>query len=151
MSEANYKGVVSEGGTGAHERLVVSRLFRPEGRFECYLQYFRGSSDSTDMKDTSFQRGFWEAPESLLGIICEALECPAVFLGVFWSSPGVSQGTPWDVFGERPHCVFLYLVAIAGIFYLDILAYPGEIVFFDNVRSLLVFFPVSKSSGRGSF
>ena len=86
------------------------------------------------MKDTSFQRGFWEAPESRLGIICEALVCPAVLLGASWSSPGVSwggsQGGTWDVFGERPHCVLLYLVAIAENFYLDILAYPGEIVFF---------------------
>ena len=88
------------------------------------------------MKDTSFQRGFWKAPESLLGIICEALECPAVFLGASWCSPGVSWGSgPWDVFGERPGCVSLYFVAIACIFCLDILAYPGEIVFFDNIRS----------------
>ena len=61
-----------------------------------------------------------------------------VFLGASWCSPGVSWGSPggpWDVFGERPGCVLLYIVAIAGIFCLDILAYPGEIVFFDNIRS----------------
>ena len=51
-----------------------------------------------------------------------------------WRLLGVSQG-PWDVFGERPGCVLLYIVAIAGIFCLDILAYPGGIVFFDNIRS----------------
>ena len=63
-------------------------------RFESYLQYFRRSTDFTGMKDTSFQRGFWEAPEILFGIICEALECPAVFLGPSWYSPGVSWVSP---------------------------------------------------------
>mgnify|MGYP006879296183 FL=1 len=93
------------------------------------------------MKDTSFQRGFWEAPESLLGIICEALECPAVFLGASWCSPGVSWGSPrgpWDVFGERAGCVFLVSSCILLqllAFFSDILAYPGEIVFFDHIRS----------------
>ena len=41
---------------------------------------FVGSTDFTSMKDTSFQRGFWEAPESLLGIICEALELSLIHI-----------------------------------------------------------------------
>ena len=43
-----------------------------------------GITDSTDMKDNAFQSGFWEAPENLLGIICDALGCPAVFLVASW-------------------------------------------------------------------
>ena len=60
---------------------------------------------------------------------------PGSLLVLSWRLLGVSQGGTWDVFGERPPCVLLYLVAIAGFFYLDILAYPGEIVFFYNIRS----------------
>ena len=54
---------------------------------------------------------------------------PGSLLVLSWRLLGVSQGGPWDVFGERPGCVFLYLVAVCVIFYLDILAYPVEIVF----------------------
>ena len=63
---------------------------------------------------------------------------PKGSIGVSWGFLGCLGGLlggPWDVFGERPGCVLLYIVAIAGIFCLDILAYPGEIVFFDNIRS----------------
>ena len=99
-------------------RLRVLRV-RARPVLNAICNTFVGYTDSTDMKDTSFQRGFWEAPETRLGIICEALVCPAVLLGASWSSPGVSWGSPrgpWDVFGERPGCVFVYRVEIAGIF-----------------------------------
>ena len=71
---------------------------------------------------------FWESFASPWGV----QRCSWEPLGALLASLG---GLLRDVFGERPGCVFLYLVAIAGIFCLDILAYPGEIVFFDNIRS----------------
>ena len=55
---------------------------------------------------------------------------PGSLLVLSWRVLEVSQGGPWDVFGERPGCALLCIVAIAGIFCLDILALPCEIVFF---------------------
>ena len=60
-----------------------------KARFQCYLEYFPGSIDFTGMNDTSFQRGFWEAPESLLGIICDAY---------FWRPPSSPFGVIWEPF-----------------------------------------------------
>ena len=77
------------------------------------------------------QKAFWESfarPWSVQ-------RCSWEPLGALLASLAGLPGGPWDVFGQRPGCVLLYLVAIAGIFCLDIHAYPGEIVFFDDLRS----------------
>ena len=63
---------------------------------------------------------------------------PGSILVLSWRLLGVSQGSLGRVREASwlcLPCVFLYLVAIAGIFVSDILAYPGEIVFFDHIRS----------------
>ena len=62
---------------------------------------------------------------------------PGSILVLSWRLLGVSQGSLGRVRGASwlcLPCVFLYLVAIAGIFS-DILAYPGEVVLFDHIRS----------------
>ena len=41
LCERSDKGVGSEGGNRAGRRSAVSWRFWPEGRFDCYLQYFR--------------------------------------------------------------------------------------------------------------
>ena len=70
------------------------------------------------MKDTSFQRGFWEAPAFWESFVTPwgVQRCSWLPLGNLLASLGSLPGRPWDVFGERPGCVFLYLVAIACIF-----------------------------------
>ena len=97
--------------------------------FECYLQYFRRVHRLHRHEGYIF-------PEGLLGGSREPFGNHLRGLGVCSGVPGALlaslrglPGGPWDVFGERPGCVLLYIVAIAGIFCLDILAYPGEIVF----------------------
>ena len=101
--------------------------------FECYLQYFRRVHRLHRHEGYIFPEGLLGGSREPFGNHLRGLGVssgvPGSLLVLSWRLLGVSQGGPWDVFGERPHCVFLYLVAICGIFYLDILAYPGEIVF----------------------
>ena len=62
---------------------------------------------------------------------------PGGNLVLSWRLLGVSQGSLGRV-RERPGCVFLVSSCILLqllAFFSDILAYPGEIVFFDYIRS----------------
>ena len=96
FERSEYKGVGSEGGNGADWRQEVSWRIRAEGRFDCYLQYFRkvnlnkGEIISEGLLDAS-KEPFWSHLGALLG-------CPLVLLehlsAVQWSL-GPLLGDPW--------------------------------------------------------
>ena len=85
-----------EGGKEAGARLKVSWRFWPEGRFDCYLQYFRkvnlnkGEIISEGLLDAS-KEPFWSHLGALLG-------CPVVrleHLAPLQGSLGTLLGDPW--------------------------------------------------------
>ena len=88
--------VGSEGGNGAGRRSAVSRRIRAEGRFDCYLQYFRkvnlnkGEIISEGLLEAS-REPFWTHLGALLG-------CPVALLGylaALQGSLGILLGDPW--------------------------------------------------------
>ena len=97
LCERSDKGVGSEGGKGAHDRLMVSRRLRAEGRFECDLQYFRkvtlnkGDIISEGLLEAS-KEPFWSHFGSPFGVSSSALGASCCSPGVPWDSLGGSLG-----------------------------------------------------------
>ena len=81
FERSEYKGVGSEGGNGADWRQEVSWRIRAEGRFDCYLQYFRKVYIN---KGDLISEWLLEASrEPFFGLIWEP------FWGVQWRSWGI--------------------------------------------------------------
>ena len=96
LFERSDKGVGSEGGNSADDRSVVSRRLRAEGRFDCYLQYFRkvylnkGDLISEWLLGAS-REPFWTHLGALVGCPVALLERLAALQG----SLGTLLGDPW--------------------------------------------------------
>ena len=96
FERSEYKGVGSEGGNRSDDRSELSWRIWPEGRFDCYLQYFRkvnlnkGDLISEWLLEAS-REPFWSHLGALLG-------CPVALLGylaALQGSLGTLLGDPW--------------------------------------------------------
>ena len=96
FERSEYKGVGSEGGNGADWRQEVSWRIRAEGRFDCYLQYFRkvnlnkGEIISEGLLDAS-KEPFW----SHLGALVWFPVALLGYLAALQGSLGTLLGDPW--------------------------------------------------------
>ena len=126
FERSEYKGVGSEGGNGADWRQKVSWRVWPEGRFDCYLHYFRkvyvnkGDLISEWLLEAS-REPFWIHLGALVGCPVALLERLAALqgplgtlLGALWGAPvslwchllsrrvnlGVSWGLIWVAIGR---------------------------------------------------
>ena len=96
MFERSDKGVGSEGGNRAGRRSAPRRRIRPEGRFDCYLQYLRKVYiNKGDLISEWLLEASWEPFWTHLGSL---LECPVALLGhlaALQGPLGTLLGDPW--------------------------------------------------------
>ena len=112
-----------------------------KARFQCYLEYFPGVHRLHWHEGYIFPEGLLGGSGKPFGNHLRGLGVssgvPGSILVLSWRLLGVSQGSLGRVRGAcwlcLP-CVFLYLVAIAGIFFFFILVYAGAVVCFDLFR-----------------